>query len=294
MDAKLEVYTPAKAERILNNHNPANRSLREGIAEKYAEDMVHGKWTQCTAPIAFYEDGTLADGQHRLYALIESGTQQKFFTVTGLKKEDGLNIDTGLTRTLVDNGRISGLDTGLSNTLLSVARGIAEGQQASGRSKGLSNAQRLEMVEMHRDAAHWAVQHGPKGRGIRNAAVLAAVGRAYYLEQDHERLKRFCKVVESGFANGDSESSAVALRNYLIAHKGLVTSASWRDTYLKAQNAIHYFMRGRKLTVIKTVQDEAYPLPKNKRLAIAALAPQAPTQRGRKIAKKLGDKVKEK
>ena len=265
MEAKLEKITPSKAEAILDS-NSINRSLRPGVVEKYADDMRKGRWTQCTAPIAFYEDGELADGQHRLYAIIEAGTSQNFFVVRGLTREDGLNIDTGLCRSLVDNGRISGMDPNLSNSLIAVARGMSEGQQSSMRNKGLSNAARLEMVDTHREAAEWAVHFGPKGKGIRNAALLSALGRAWYMEADKERLARFCEVINSGFANGDAESAAVALRNYFIGHKGLVNSGLWRDTFLKSMNAISYFMRGRKLTVIKGVQEEAYPLPKPRRV----------------------------
>lgn len=263
MEAKLEKITPNKAEKILDS-NSINRSLRPGVVEKYADDMRKGRWTRCTAPIAFYEDGELADGQHRLYAIIESGAAQDFFVVRGLSREDGLNIDTGLGRSLVDNGRISGVDPNLSNTLIAVARGMSEGQQSSARNKGLSNAARLEMVEAHREAAEWAVRNGPRGKGIRNAALLAALGRAWYLEADKERLARFCEVINTGFANGDTESAAIALRNYFIGRKGLVNSGMWRDTFLKSMNAISYFMRGRRLTVIKGVAEEAYPLPKKR------------------------------
>jgi hypothetical protein len=68
--------------------------------------------------------------------------------------------------------------------------------------------------------------------------------------------------MSTGFFDGDKETAAVALRNYMLT-KGSATSSAplWRDTFLKAMNAIHYFMRGKKLTVIKAVKEEAYPLP---------------------------------
>lgn len=265
MDIKVETITPQKAEAWLNC-NKQNRKMRDGVAEKYAADMKAGRWTTCPTPIAFYEDGDLADGQHRLWAIIDSDTPQIFPVVRGLSRADGLNIDIGLARTIVDNARISGADADLSNELVSVGRAIAQGHQGSSN-KPLSNAQRLAMVEEHREAAKWAITNGPRGRGFRNAVVLAAVARAWYWEPDKARLKRFCDVFTSGFGDGDGETAAVAIRNYFLTKKALTSPALWVDSFLKTQNAIHYFMKAKKLTVIKGSSEEAYPLKKKRRVA---------------------------
>jgi hypothetical protein len=92
-EMKLESITPKKAEHYLNR-NTSNRKLREGVVERYASDMAGGRWTKCAAPIVFYEDGEIADGQHRLFAIIESGKSQKFFVMRDLPRDAGLNIDT--------------------------------------------------------------------------------------------------------------------------------------------------------------------------------------------------------
>lgn len=262
MEVKLESVTPEKAEAWLNKNNN-NRTLRDGVAELYAKDMKNGKWTQCAAPIAFYDDGDLADGQHRLWAIIESNTTQRFPVVRGLNRQDGLNIDTGLGRTIVDNGRISGLDTELSCTLVAAARATELGAVTTSRQ---SNADKLEVVAKHREACAWAIANLPFTKNIRNAVTLGAISRAYYCEPDHEKLARYCQVLATGFAEGEHESAAVAMRNYLLTKGALVTHHTlWRDTFLKVQSSIANFMKGRKLTVIRGVADETYPLKKVRR-----------------------------
>jgi hypothetical protein len=260
----VETITPKVAEGMLNR-NTINRSLRPGLAEKYERDMKIGKWGRCTAPIVFYDTGDVADGQHRLLAICTSGVPQTFLVLRGLPRPEGLNIDTGGPRTLVDNARISGLDVTLNNTIVAVAKGMEMGDRST---DPLSNSQVLSMVAKHRRAAEWASHHGPVGRFLRNAMVLSAIGRACYYEKDMDRLARFSEVVRTGFAEGPKESAAIALRNYLQM-KGQanvrVGGALWRDTFLKAMNAIHYFMRGKPLTIIKVVKDEAYPLPGTKK-----------------------------
>jgi hypothetical protein len=264
MDITVENITPNKAQSWLNL-NTGNRPMRSGVAEKYADDMSNGRWTNCPEPISFYADNTLADGQHRLWAIVESGVAIRMPVARGLRREDGLNINTGLGRGLVDNARISGIDADLSTSLIGAARAIADGEPQKG---ALSNAAKLEIVNAHREAAQWAVSNCRRVRFLCNACIMGAIARAYMHESDTDKLKRFCEVLATGFYSGEAESSAVAIRNYLISRASASsTSAHWRDTFLKVQNAIAYFMRGKKLTVIKGVAEEAYPLKTTKRKA---------------------------
>jgi hypothetical protein len=263
MEIQMEKVSPIKAEKWLNL-NKNNRKMRDGVAERYADDMRNGRWTSCPEPIAFYDDGDLADGQHRLWAIVEAGVTIEFPVARGLSRSDGLNINTGIGRSLVDNAKISGSDRDLSNEMLSVARAVEQGKASNGKVP-LSNAQRLEMVANHREAATWAVSNGPRGRGLRNAMILAAIARAWYWEADKDKLKRFCDVFASGFADGEEESAAIALRNYYLTKTAIGSGALWTDTFLKSQNAVFYFMKGRKLTVIKGIEDEQYPLKRKRK-----------------------------
>jgi hypothetical protein len=262
MHIVIETITPKVAEAWLNA-NKSNRKLRDGIVEKYANDMKRGGWTNCPEPISFYADGDLADGQHRLWAIVESGTSQTFPVARGLSREDGLNLNTGAVRNVIDNARISKTDANLSPSLISAARAIEHGTVSIGRV--LSNSEILAMVERQREAAAFAASTVKRKQLLCGAVVLGAVGRAYLHEPDTDRLRRFCDVLATGFYEGDGETAAVTLRNYLLS-KGATASSSalWKDTFLKCQNATFYFMRSKKLMNIKAVSDEAYPLAKVK------------------------------
>lgn len=258
MEITHELVSPAKATKWLNA-NVCNRNLREGIAEKYAEDMRSGQWTVCTAPIAFYEDGELADGQHRLFAIVESEQTQRFVILRGLPRDAGLNIDTGATRSLIDNARISGTDTDLSHSLISAARAIHDGARAAGGTR--SNAQKLALVARYREPAAFAAAHCPRKKFVGNGPMLGAIGRAYMHEVDNDRLQHFCDVLRTGFMDNEGDSAAVAIRNYLMTRgTNATTSSAWIDTFWKCQNALYAFMRRRSLTWIKGVRTEAYPL----------------------------------
>lgn len=262
MHIVIETITPKAAEAMLNA-NKSNRTLRDGVVEKYAADMGAGRWTACPEPISFYEDGDLADGQHRLFAIIESGKPQEFPVARGVPREAGLNINTGLSRSLIDNARISKTGGELSRAMIACARAMEFGTSTFGR--GVSNGETLAIVEKHREAAAFAAKEVRRKPLLCGATVLAAVGRAYAAGVDQDRLRRFCDVLGTGLYQGDGETAAIALRNHLLEKGSVLSSAGlWKETFLKAQNAIAYFVQGRKLTTIRTVAEEAYPLKKQR------------------------------
>lgn len=257
---KVEKISPTKAKTYLN-HNNSNRALREGVVEQYASDMKSGKWTHCVAPIVFYENGDIADGQHRLWAIIESGVSQDFFVMRNLPRDAGLNIDIGLNRNLVDNARIAGLDSDLTYTVLGAARACALGRRSRNR---MSPAKQLEMLEPIREHVFWAVHHGPRTKYLSNALMYAAIARAHMHETDEERLAHFCRVMHTGMPNGPEDVVAISLRNHLIKQgpSGSSTEDMWLDNFLRVQNSIWNFMRGVQISRIRAVGKETYPLPK--------------------------------
>jgi hypothetical protein len=141
-------------------------------------------------------------------------------------------------------------------------------------SKGLSAAHWLELLAVGRDHCEWAVSNGPRGKYLRNNMILAALARAHAHGEHPDKLKRFAEVLSKGFADGEHETAAVSLRNYLISKGSMASSSAlWRDSFLKVQNAIHAFVHDRKLTLIKKVSDEAYPLPQQKATVVPTVKP---------------------
>jgi hypothetical protein len=263
MKETVELITPKMAEKYLNL-NTSNRPLRAGHAEQMQADMETGNWRYCDVAIIFYEDGTLADGQHRLWAIINSGVAQRFRVVRDLPRDQAINLDTNIVRTAVDVARIQGIDPEVSNAIAAIARGIEEGQPSQKLLRKRTITESLIIIAKHRAASHWVSKNIPAARGMHNAAVLSAIGRAWYVEKEKERLAFFGKVLAKGFVETNDDTAAIALRNYLLAklQKKMTPSDSqnWRDTFLKTQNAIFNFMRHKPLTIIKPVTDESYPL----------------------------------
>lgn len=89
-------------------HNTHNRNAKPTNIKKFAEDMTNGEWQWTGEPIRFAVDGTLLDGQNRLYAIIESGVTIPLLVIRGLPREAQDAIDTGAARKLHDILKLRG------------------------------------------------------------------------------------------------------------------------------------------------------------------------------------------
>ena len=97
--AKPSVYrffvTPEMAMDWLENYNTNNRRLSEKRIQVMARDIAEGRWRLTHVGIAFATDGTLIDGQHRLWAVIEAGIAVEFFVWRNVDPKTMMVIDCG-------------------------------------------------------------------------------------------------------------------------------------------------------------------------------------------------------
>jgi len=72
-----------------------NRKVMQTVVDTYATDMKEGRWVFNGAPIQFDEHGKLLNGQHRLWAIIESGCSIEAVVQWGIPRAAQATIDTG-------------------------------------------------------------------------------------------------------------------------------------------------------------------------------------------------------
>ncbi len=73
MQYQLVNITPEAATAILKG-NKGNRKPRQSHIEALADAMLRGEWKQTHQGIAISPTGKLLDGQHRLLAVVKSGS----------------------------------------------------------------------------------------------------------------------------------------------------------------------------------------------------------------------------
>jgi UDP-N-acetylmuramoylalanine-D-glutamate ligase len=107
MKSELIKVTPSLAEHFLSK-NRVNRTISHHKVNDYANLMQRGKWSLTHQGIAFYEDDSIADGQHRLLAIIKARATVPMMVTYGLEKESSLAIDYHRPRSIVDGIKIGG------------------------------------------------------------------------------------------------------------------------------------------------------------------------------------------
>lgn len=110
MNIRITDVTPENAKALLELNTNNFRNVTKNIVSKYAHAMKLGFWEENGEPIQIYDDGTLANGQHRLMAIVESGvTLKNVVIVTGIKKSVS-TFDKGKTRTTVQQAKAKGIN----------------------------------------------------------------------------------------------------------------------------------------------------------------------------------------
>jgi hypothetical protein len=102
------------------SRNDRNRPVRYAFVAQLARDMRAGNWDLNGETIKIAANGSLLDGQHRLYACILAEVPFETFVVTGLPAAAQRTMDTGTKRKVSDQLSLAGEEN--SRALAPVAR----------------------------------------------------------------------------------------------------------------------------------------------------------------------------
>jgi hypothetical protein len=98
--------------RALLKRNTRNRPTVKAAIDEYAELMDMGRWRLTIEAIGVDNTGVLANGQHRLAAVIRSGVTSKFTVWLGIEPDEFEVIDQGRKRTSHHLLHIAGISGG--------------------------------------------------------------------------------------------------------------------------------------------------------------------------------------
>lgn len=79
----VDVINPSEAEAYLKN-NAMHRKIKQKKVDAYMKEMVDGKWRLNGKALIFDSNGRLLNGQHRLSAVVQSGTTLTTLVVRGV------------------------------------------------------------------------------------------------------------------------------------------------------------------------------------------------------------------
>jgi hypothetical protein len=246
--------TPSLAQSWLETLNTKNRSISRAKVNVYAAEIAAGTWRNTHQNcIAFYEDGTLADGQHRLAAIVKTDTPVEMFVADGLSRVDGAAIDQGRARKMTDALIIGGMveSSKYISSQVAILRMVRQAETSDLRA--MTATATAEKIAEISEGIYFSTENMSGARaGVRNASVSGAVSVAFY-RMPVVKLQRFCRVLVSGMPEGPEDMMVIRVRNWLLENRVSSTPreklAAYRIVlnFIKAYNADHDLTRVRKI-----------------------------------------------
>lgn len=206
----IELWTPEMAKNALRG-NTINRKLSKRDVERYIKDMKQGRWTLNGESVKLDHTGRLLDGQHRMHALIGSGTSQQIVTVRNLPSEDSTfaTIDCGRKRT---SGSVLQLSKVKNSN--AVAAAIAFYRFLLTGEDKLTSQEVVEVYKNHSELFDEGVRLGGAVKNLVRTPVYASF-LAEAMSTDGGKAIQFHEQFSTGVGL-DSDSAILALRNYFI------------------------------------------------------------------------------
>jgi hypothetical protein len=235
MRTELLKITPAMAKAMLEK-NSSNRRIDERAITKWYLLMLDNDWQVTHQGLAFFDDGTLADGQHRLMAIIRINRPITFLVTYDLPKSAAMAIDSGRKRSLIDGIKISGAAPWMEARHLQMVPSISYPTR-------LTDMQKIDLLSLLRPNAEFAVQcFASNRRHLTPSIIHAAVTMAHYHGVDEVKLIRFCEVFFDGAMAEKSERAIILVRDYFM-NRTNNGSVDKHEKYLRVQRAIQAYSK---------------------------------------------------
>lgn len=244
----VETVTPQMAKKYLER-NVNNRNVSKDKVSIYAKDILAGNWTPGSS-IGFFENGDLADGQHRLLAVVAADAPAVFVVIRNLPYESKLNHNIGIIQTAAASVKMFTGQNELHGVRVTQASSFVRTLievEVSQKSALLSPSELIAKMDLVSDALLFIAPYVRKKRkGIAASAVWAAIIPAVY-SVDNLKLAAFCEVFTGKRNATDACESMVMRFAQLMITTNQIGFASRVEVFMKTQRCVKAFMDGQSL-----------------------------------------------
>lgn len=245
--------TPEMATAWLSK-NTHNRRINKGHVQRLRSDLVEGRWKFNPDPVSFDPEGTVLNGQHRLTAIVDSGVPALLAVCFNVPPDAMSVMDQGVPRKLKDIA-------GISNREAAVATSMLCGLDRSGKDYP-SKGELATFFRRFEPEISFAISLCPTStRGLRVAAIPAAIARAACGHIDRDTLSAFATVLMSGMPVTNTDATVIRLRDRLMSGIKFNQGAGARDVYGSVERALIAYSKGQILGKIFPAKEELFPLP---------------------------------
>ena len=264
---EIKKITPEIASDWLAEKWGEQRNIRSGHVNRLAADMTAGRFVvSCDAILRIR--GRLANGQHRLCAVVQSGKPQWFIVMESNDEDLYKVIDSGLRRTVSDGLR--GIQ--FCKSIPPIARWV----QAY-NSGGNIRASAKTGSEATSNGTHFPTQCELIDYCIGNQELFSAAaaytnplydktkllpasigGAIYAIASGHGKVDEAKRFLQAVYVDGGN-NAAGDLRNRLIANKGSKARLTNGYLFAIALKSFRSFANGTRAGVLKWSKEETLP-----------------------------------
>lgn len=250
---------PQQAQRWLDN-NSRNRKLNPRRVRRYRDDIEAGRWQLNGESIVIDRLGVLADGQHRLQAIIEADQAVDCIVVFGVEPESFETIDSGDKRQASDALHIQGytntnvlsgagrLKLQYDRRQLTVDRRISHNYP--------SNSDVIATIEANPGLA---TSTDITCSTTRLRALMSAAVAAWLHYEFSRRLPRQCDEFFAALSTGvglDERNAAWKLRERLIQNRAVGSKLTPVEQANMVITAWNRYWRGEQVQVLRPTQKD--------------------------------------
>lgn len=186
--------TPELARIWLVNNN-FNRPKNSETVAKYVRQISEGHWRLTHQGIALTKHGFLLDGQHRLWAIIESGVTLPMRIFINEPIDNYEVIDCGRNRSNLEIVRMAAKDSTLTSAHTQTLQSMLAGRFCKTANRW-TNIEMNELYAEHKVPVNFVVAQflDCKDKQINDRTVKGVIARAYY-HVPQETLSTFCSLL---------------------------------------------------------------------------------------------------
>lgn len=256
MAGEVMTVTPEVAGKWLEHNYNGQRKISWNRVERYANDMREGRWQVTHQGVAFAPDGTLLDGQHRLWAIIQAEVPVALYVVRNADPKTYSVLDQGAGRSLAvaSGGRWNAAE------------------MAAGRAMWTGSSRRQKRSDSPAIMLDFMERHGDRIRNIRNITkggaratawmrpqVVAALARATY-HLPMTTIERFVVAASTGVVSGPEDTAALLLRDWMTVRTARGDDERW-EFYRRTCWAIECFVNKKEVVRLNMVPADIDPFP---------------------------------
>ena len=264
--AKVQMVTPEIAIKWLSDKWVEQRVVRSAHVNSLAADMESGRFK--IGPDAILRiKGKVANGQHRLAAVVQTGKAQRFIVMESEDAELYKVIDAGLRRTVSDC--LNGVQ--YKNDLPALARwvnvyeaGAINQSDRNGQYMSTSNclATRTEVIEYVNENLEALVEAATFIAPLYRETQLLSKsigGALYFIASTNPEKCELMKAFLSGVYINGGDTDISVFRNRLISNRGSRARLNPGYLFLIAIKAFNFYCDGLKNVKLSYRNGEAFP-----------------------------------